>query len=565
MTVALAVVALVHDAMWFWGLNQARFVPMVIALAAAVSSIGLAVAVVYSTPHIALSSLPPAVRWLLLGTLAGAMSFGLLAASDNLWFLGDFYFRMSAISSGQFVSAIPQAFPLERLLSGVIPDYLRLQTPDATLQYLRWKGAVIAGAYVLLAARLGAVLARQSWLVFAWIVVMNGMLCFFTGHPRPVAEMLVTGLATIASGVEVLFFKRRHWALALSMILLLLVHRSGLAFLPAYAYVMWTAWRSVTLSTSQRVALWLPIVIAVMLIPKALEVATTFDLVRHVTSVGSGGVGGLIMASIAPQHLADVANAGLAMVPLALLACPIFGGGGLNLNAHVLRYLRVLVGTTVLLGLVVHPQQGMFRDYDVLVPLGLTLAVASAAVLATGAGAPNVPRPTLVASCALSGWLALTALAVNHDVQLGTTRIVSFLRGPPARSDRDRFLAWEFLGHRHLALGDFAAAARGYAEAVRITPRFAVRVSLGWANLRAGDAEGAVEAYRSLLVDYPESAIARFCLASALAHAGDVEGAQATLVPLLALPGTDPKWRAIRRHVALFPGLWPAEIPLRAE
>jgi hypothetical protein len=292
MTVALAVVALVHDAMWFWGLNQARFVPMVIALAAAVSSIGLAVAVVYSTPHIALSSLPPAVRWLLLGTLAGAMSFGLLAASDNLWFLGDFYFRMSAISSGQFVSAIPQAFPLERLLSGVIPDYLRLQTPDATLQYLRWKGAVIAGAYVLLAARLGAVLARQSWLVFAWIVVMNGMLCFFTGHPRPVAEMLVTGLATIVSGVEVLLFKRRHWALALSMILLLLVHRSGLAFLPAYAYVMWTAWRSVTLSTSQRVALWLPIVIAVMLIPKALEVATTFDLVRHVTSVGSGGVGG---------------------------------------------------------------------------------------------------------------------------------------------------------------------------------------------------------------------------------------------------------------------------------
>ena len=63
---------------------------------------------------------------------------------------------------------------------------------------------------------------------------------------------------------------------------------------------------------------------------------------------------------------------------------------------------------------------------------------------------------------------------------------------------------WVLAGHAHSAVGDSGAAARAYAEAVRLEPRhYAALGRLGDLALEAGDKPGALARYREALLLNP--------------------------------------------------------------
>src|SRR5207249_4613048 len=127
--------------------------------------------------------------------------------------------------------------------------------------------------------------------------------------------------------------------------------------------------------------------------------------------------------------------------------------------------LIVLAATFVPLLLFAHPQQGVFRDWDVFAQAGVACSLV-AAWLAAEAGSS-----WLLAPLALSAIVpTLLWLASAHDVERGVTRVLAFMAGPPARTSEEEAKTFEYVGLRRFRMRQWNEAAQAFDQSAARIP-----------------------------------------------------------------------------------------------
>jgi tetratricopeptide (TPR) repeat protein len=130
--------------------------------------------------------------------------------------------------------------------------------------------------------------------------------------------------------------------------------------------------------------------------------------------------------------------------------------------------------------LLIHPPQGMFRDWDDYAAAGVALSMLTAWACAVAIErAPSwawLCVPLALGAAAPS----LHVLLHNADLTRGLERIEAYLREPPQRSEEERAKNWDFLGIRFAQLDRWDRSADAMAHAAEFEP--SPRVLLQWAS-----------------------------------------------------------------------------------
>lgn len=497
-----------------WGLNLQRF---------------LAPGIAWTTWGLAALALWPAVGTRIapalgaLGDRLGRRGAGLGVAlgvalvvalcPDRVWFVGDYLMRYATLQyQHDFAKMFPQTMPLDTLLHNTIPMALRAATGLPVLAYARVLGVLEAGAFAWCAARFASAAGFRgaTAAAVAALATFGGALTTFTGYLRPAAELSLLTAATGALALELVRSGRRPLALGITLAIALAMHRSAIALLPAAA----AAWalggrRHATLTRDARfwIGAALPLATLALLAPRLLRIVTTFDLPHHLETPEVRAAGGPLAAAFAGLRALDLGNALVVLVPLAI-ALPVLVAmlGRRALRAPEALVLGALVVPQAAIFVLVHPQQGVFRDWDVLAPCGVAFALA----LAWWTGLALDARPgrgalaaAITASVALA---ALQWLLHGRDRDRGLERVRAFAFEAPAHADLERASALDFLGNREAELGHWAEAASVFGEAVALAPSPRLLQTWAMALSQSGDLDGALRAYRQLAERAPDQA-----------------------------------------------------------
>jgi tetratricopeptide (TPR) repeat protein len=536
--VALAVAraaAAFAPSMWAWGLNLQRFLPPWAAWAP------WAVAAVALLPPVAKALGGPAG---VLGRMAGARprAFALVLAAlaaalvaalpDRVWFLGDILMRYGTVEYHHgFLKMFPQSLPLDVWLHETVPHALFRAFGIGTLAYARALGALAAALLAACAVwfarelRLGGPAALAA----VAIALFGGQLCMDTGYLKTAGELCVLTAVVAAAGLRMIRTGRGAMVLGVALSLALTLHRSSLVLLPAaaVAWVLWArahgggrAWRR----PSVWVALAVPVATLLVMGPRIAHVLDTFDRVHHFATPGVRAAGGLARSALAGWRALDLANAALLFAPLAVALPPL----ALVIGRHAPRRAATLFLATLALSflaaaLAIHPQQGLFRDWDVLAPAGVALALVTAACAGLVLSALPRPGPLALALALASAMPATQWLLHAHDLDRGLARVHSFVVEAPLRSADERGRMLDYLGDRCAQLERWDDAANFLAEAASLAP--SPRVMLAWAIAEAqrGNLEGARAAYRRLTERAPADAGGWAGLATMASQLGDRE------------------------------------------
>jgi len=453
----------------------------------------------------ALALLPPVVRILTPardggeppGVLFGVGLAVLLAAlvlllPDRLRFVGDANLRFGNLFVDEPPGKLfPQATRLDLLLHFSLPRALatRIGLPREMLPGL-W-GALIAVALAVTATAAARVLGVRGpiALAVASAVAFGGTLALCAGYLKAFLEL---GVLTAVIGVALLRLARTGrgmMTLGLAVAGALLLHRSSLALLPAWIAGLAiaagprraaTAWR--------RPATWIgavaPAITLALVLPAMLPVLRGFDIAHHLATPEVARGGGAVAAALAPAHLSDVVNVLVLLAPLApfaLLAAIAARERGLELTALLALALPLLALT-----LVVHPQQGLYRDWDVFTPAGMALAVLAAWVVAA-ALERHASYAGLGVAVALAGaGPAIQWLAIQSDVPRALARIETHLL-VPTTTVAERAAGWDFVGMRYVGLGRAAEGEEALRRSVEAAPNPRILVEWGVAVLSRGD------------------------------------------------------------------------------
>jgi len=487
---------------------------------------------------------------------ASAMSAALLVwlVPDTTWFVGDFVMRMGAAMGNIPTDFLfPQALPLDLLLHHDLPA--AIHAPDPTLVE-----RVLGAAEAALAAMLSLAFTRALRLrgaaasAAAAVVFLGGYLGLFTGYGKAFREMCVLTIAVAVFGLRFALEGKSLLLLGATVTLGLALHRSALAFVPA----MVTAW-ALGLRHLARSAAWrrpaaiaglaLPLVALGGVLPRLISTFVTVDLPTHLASADVRASGGVIRSIFAGTRAADLVNLVLMLSPLAV-SLPVLGpllgqrlsrGTGAVLLALLVPFLGAL--------LLVHPRQGMFRDWDDFAACGVALSLVTAWLVGE---ALRDPRQAPALGPIASGSPAVLAVVVvlgvaspafqwllhNHEVDRGLARVEAFLSEPPAREPGERALAYHYLGTRYTALRRLDSAADAYAHAAELAP--SPRLLYDWAIAEAdrGRLEKSREVLLRLVGKAAPMAQAWLALAQVSLQLGDTTGARAAAESTLALaPG----------------------------
>src|SRR5439155_12974957 len=181
-------------------------------------------------------------------------------------------------------------------------------------------------------------------------------------------------------------------------------------------------------------AIALPLVVACLALPRILAIAVGYDLSHHILTTETGRAGGIAAAALSRRHFLDLTNLMLALSPLAF-AIPLLTFRSRDPRRAPSIVLGVLAASFVPALLIIEPQQGTFRDWDVFAPAGVAFSLLAAYGL--GRALEQAPaRRWLAASalavCALSSfqWLAL-----NRDDARGLERVRAYLLERPGPED----------------------------------------------------------------------------------------------------------------------------------
>jgi tetratricopeptide (TPR) repeat protein len=147
----------------------------------------------------------------------------------------------------------------------------------------------------------------------------------------------------------------------------------------------------------------------------------------------------------------------------------------------------------------VHPQQGVFRDLDVLAPSAVAIAFVAAWAIGRAIEDSRASHGLAVAvagtclACTV-GWLALM-----HDANRAEGWVREFVTPEARRSPIERALTWDFLGYRAFNASNWGEAAHAWRETqyVLATPRTLTQLAM--AETMAGDLEAARSHFRGSL------------------------------------------------------------------
>jgi len=454
---------------------------------------------------LALAVLPPVVRILTPrrggGEVPGVM-FGVglafvlvalvLLLPDRLHFVGDANLRFGNLFVDEPPAKLfPQATPLDLALHFALRRALATHSaiPREALPGL-W-GALTAAALAVTATAAARVLGVRGPAAFAVAagVAFGGTLALCAGYLKSFLELsVVTAIAGVAS-IHLARTGRGLMALGLAVAIGLLLHRSGLALVPVWlAGLAIAAGPQRTVVPWRRAATWIgaaaPVVALALALPAMLPVLRDFDVAHHLATPEVARGGGAVAAALAPAHLTDVLNVLLLLAPLAplvLLTAASPRGRALELVA-----LLALALPLVALTLVIHPQQGLYRDWDVFAPAGMALAVLAAWVAAAALEQHASYAGLGIAVALAAAGPAVQWLTLESDVPRALARIETRLLRAGTPVD-ERAAGWDFVGMRYVGLGRPADGEEALRRSIEAAPNPRILVEWGVAVLSRGD------------------------------------------------------------------------------
>jgi len=562
--VALALaraVTSVVPSMWAWGLNVQRFLDP---LPAALTWITMAALIVPALGRRANPALERAGDRLFAGGvwtwLAALAAAGLVwALPDRTWLTGDFLLRQGAAETGALPGIFTQSLPLERWLNQSLPlalgRVLRIE-PALVTRALEAAAAAALGATALALAR-ECRLGGSAGLVAAGSVLFGGALCFFTGLGKPAALLCVLTATTLLAALRLARTGRGGAWLGGSVAIALLLHRSALALLPLWIAALIASMRAPRQGRPRLApAVALPLVALVAMAPRLWRILMTFDLPRHVQPGGTG----VLALAFAPLHLVDLVNLVLFLAPaLVILAALAAAGPHAERDpADRARWLPGLLALTfVPLLLFVHPLQGVFRDLEVFAPAGI--ACAAVAGLACGAALQRGRLPSWLAPALLAAVTmpALQWLLHFHDPVRGDARARALALEAPVRTEVERARLWDVLAYRAFRERQWSRAVEACEQTVRLAPHPRAITMLAIARTYTGDYRGAESLYVALTSRTPDDPLVWFGLGGAALRTGDSAQVSRARAVLDGYAPDSREARLIRRHLRMFPEVWP--------
>jgi hypothetical protein len=535
--------------MWLWGINLLRFLPPVVGW----SLWGLAAfALIPAFPARMGSMAPHPGRTAGRSLLADLFMYSACAIGgaalvwlfpDRLWFTGDFLMRRgTAFGIGDVRTLFPQATWLDLAIHYQLPRFLAKSLGVNIITTVRAIGALEAAVLGLLAAAFARALRLRgaAGAAVACVLFFGGYLGLFTGYNKSFCELCVLTAAVGLFGVLAMLEGRGLLQMGIALALALALHRSALVLLPP-VFLAWFWW----LRIHGRSALWRrPAAIVGIALPLAALALTAPQILRGIRLMdrqhllpGSASPLGALGSALGGVHLADVGNVAMLLSPLAAVIpfLAVFVWPHLSRRRDGLLLLVLALPAAAIM-LLVHPRQGMFRDWDVYAAGGVAVSLLAAWLV--GETLRALPR---------RGWLAaavMLAVAIpsmqwiihNHDQDRGASRIEAFLREAPPRPSLERALGWDYLGVRGFGRGDYASAAEAYGRAAELIPSTRILISWSMAEACSGDYAKAGEVYLKLL-GRPDGLQAWRGLAEGAVRSGDyVTAIQAARIVLYVQP-----------------------------
>lgn len=555
LTLVRAAGAVTHS-MWGWGFDLMRFVP---------SGVGWTLWGIAALPLLPwagrrLSRVMEAVgkrfdrSQPIVYTLSAALAAALVwAFPDRLRFVGDFLLRFGTAERALKPSALfPQALPLDVLLHYGIPRLFDGAVHMDVNTTARLLGSLEAAALACLAIAFARALGQRGSFAVATaaIVFWGGYLGLFTGYGKAIAEVTLLTVAVAVFGLRVIREGRGLVELSLCVAAGFLLHRSTLGLIPALL-VSWAFALRAQGSPVRRnapatwVAAGVPIVALAIMLPRMLGTFATMDSV-HFTPPEVVRQGGVLSAMFAGARPADLVSVVGLLSPLALaLPFGLLALGRWGAHAREGTLLAALALPWLAMLLLIHPPQGMFRDWDDFCAAAITLSMMTAWLLSlaarTARGWSWLCVPAALAAIAPS----VLWLVHNADLRRGLARVETYLGEPPPRSEEERAKTWDFLGIRYAQLDLWDRSAHAMEKAAELAP--SPRVLLQWAlaEQTRGNDLGAQAVYQRLVELTPDDWRAWYGLAFVSWRATDpIECRRAANAMLRLRPG-DPQAQAI--------------------
>ncbi len=546
--------------MWGWGLDLLRFI------APAPGWTLWALAALALVPALSRHALPALEALGRALDRSAALAYGAWGAGaaalawafpDRLRLVGDFLLRFGTAERALKPSALfPQALPLDVLLHYRLARLLDVSLGMDVNTSARLLGALEAALLGVLAVAFARALALRGAVAVAAsaVVLFGGYLGMFTGYGKAIAEVALLTAAVAVFGLRVIRAGGGLLAPGACVAVGLVLHRSTLGLLPALALCWAFALREPDARARWSrpaflLAAALPLAALAVMLPRIVSTFATMDPV-HFTPPEVRQQGGILVAMFADARPADLLAVVALLSPLALaapgVAAALAGRGakwreGALLLALALPWLAML--------LLIHPPQGMFRDWDNFAAAAVTLSLVTAWLVATvvreaPAWAWLCVPVALGAAAPSAQWLMH-----NADLERGLARVEAYLREAPARSEEERAKTWDFLGIRYAQLDRWDRSAEAMAHAAELAP--SPRVLLQWASAEQarGNDAGAQEAYRRLLAVAPDEARGWYGLAFVSWRLGDWSECRRAARELLRLRPGNPQALEILEQV----------------
>jgi hypothetical protein len=507
---------------WAWGLALMRFLApapgfglWAIATLALLPAAGRRAAVPIAWAGDALHTAPGRSA-ALAATLAAAL---VLALPDRLGFVGDFMLRLDTLGAGVTDPSTwyPQALPLDLALHHHLARALMLSEGMSAAAFGRGLGVIEAALLAWLAVRFATALGLRgiAAAAAACTAFFGGTLTLFTGYNKALSEMVLAVAAVGLAAVHVARSGRGFVWLGLALAAALLLHRSALGLVPAAAFAFATGWggpgaardagrHEVPATRRNRVARWagvaLPVVLLAAVAPKLARVFTTVDP-DHFPKSSSG----LLAAAFGHARAADLLNLLVMLSPIS----PAVPALMVLLGSTVLRrretgVLVLIVLPFLLMMLLVHPAQGMFRDWDIFAGAGQGVSLLAAWLIGETLRAAPARAWIALPLCLASIVPSLQWMLHQADPQRGLRRIEAFVNEPPTRIALYRATTYRYLGLFHLTEGRYAESARAFEQAVALLPSLHLMRHLARAETLAGDLRGARDIYRGMVERDPD-------------------------------------------------------------
>jgi hypothetical protein len=551
--------------MWGWGVNVQRFLDPI-------TGWGLwVVAALSLLPNVAARCAGAIERWSKsLASRRGALTVFALAAllvfvmPDRTWFVGDFMLRLGYVEARLIQGNYVSAMPLDFFIHGTLLRPMGSGSTAAAEGAARALGAMEAGLLAILALGYARALTARGALAVlaAGLTFFGGYLTMFTGLDKPASELCLVTVALATFGISALERERSLVPFALTAAFALALHRSSLILVPTFVIVIGKALARRGSTAWRRPGTWVALLmlagVGAATLPRIVSVLVSYDWSHHLMTADARARGGVLAAAFAPRHLLDLINLTLALSPLAVVApCLLLMRAREILKSTRVWVLGPLALSSLLAMLFVHPQQGIFRDWDVFAPAGVAFSLLVAWLLVESLKAEPARRWLVAPALLLVLVSSLQWLIVNRQPERGLARVRAFLTEPPGPIGADRPLTWDFLASRAFRAGLWDQAAEAAERAAEEAPNRRILLTRQIAETMRGN-DGAVEEVSLQLLRLDsEDPLAWLGLAGAARRLGDTTQLARALAKLRSYPPDADQRRVIRRHLRYYPQIWP--------